>query len=234
MKIRAIQTSLILFAILFSFNSFSQEEAIQADSTESMISIYIQKSKRPKKIKYLHGDIYYTFHQTISTVDENVEEVTILSSAKILSMDSANLYVAIENEKIMHQNVNGSLGYAFNDYGTSKDTVVLRTIPLKTLDYIEYNTLPREAMYKFGTGLTYVSLSVALIVSPVISYNIVKGVFNPVSYISLTKIGLIGLAAGYPTMKLFETQKHYIKENKEVKERKKWKLCFNDWDEPVR
>lgn len=220
---------LIIFITLISFSSFSQNgneksnvskngsEVQEVDSVYGFF-LLVNSGDTSKQIKLKDVGAYTLIYN--EPVQDTITYAKIIyANGNIRDLKETSLDFDIRNETIEHSFKDGSVMNTQNDYSSFYYSLheKPRTINLKNIQYIDYSSPTRSTFHAIGLSAMILS-AITIVAAPLINLDYNKaenslGLYSQ-GYISTVKIGLCGIAVGFPISYFTRTKQYQITTNK--------------------
>lgn len=212
----------ILLITLISLPSFAQNDnsptGIQEIDSVYGFFLLVNSGDTSKQIKLKDVGAYTLIYQE-PVKDTITYNKVFYANGNIRDLYDTSLDFDIRNETIEHNFKDGSVMNTQNDYSSFYYSLheKPRTINLKNIQYIDYSSPTRSTFHAIGLS-TMILSAIAIVAAPLINLDYNKtdktlGIYSN-GYISTVKIGLIGVAVGFPISYFSRTKQYQITTNK--------------------
>lgn len=221
---KKIKTILFFSAFtIITFSSFAQE-------TEEIDSVYghflmINSGDTSKQFKIRDAGAY-TLIYSEPTKDTFTYEKIVFANGNIRELFPNYVAFDIRNETIEHNYKDGSFMNTQNDYSSFyySQHEEPRMIALKNLSYIDYSSPTRSTFHAIGVSTMIISAVTTLVVAPLLNIDYRNGTMNTTGYFNTVKVGLVGVAFGFPIAYFSRTKRYQITDNLLLNDSDYWYL----------
>jgi hypothetical protein len=224
--------TILVSLVCFTFNSHSQKnkENETNPTQKEMDSVFghflLVNSQNPSKQFKLRDIGAYTLVYQEPIKDTSLFEKIYFANGNIREIYDLSLEFDIRNETIEHTYNDGSMMNTQNDYSSYYYSTheQPRVIQLKHLQYLDYSSPTRSTLHAIGVSTMILSAVTALVAAPIINMDFKKGAIFSNGYLYTVKLGLIGVAVGFPISYFTRTKRYQITPDKALNDSNYWYL----------
>ena len=231
--------SLTILLSLFSLFAISQrDKTMNGDPNLEIDSVFgnfmlVNSADSSRSFK-LRDNSSYTLTHIEHPKDGVTREKIYFSNGNIRDLFDTKIDFDVINESI-EQNlsdsstINTTVDYSSFYYSTLEKP---RSINIKDLQYVNYSSPLRSGIHNAGVGTMIVSAALVIALAPLLNIKYVKEnatnpahmTMNETGYFNITKVGLIGFAAGFPISYFTRIKRYQITNNKIKNDKDFWYL----------
>ena len=225
--------SLTLILSFFSLVAFSQREKINNEDENTEIDsvfgnfLLVNSADSSKSFK-LRDNSSYTLTYVEHPKDGITRESTYFVNGNIRDLYDTKLDFDVLNESI-EQNlynestINTTIDYSSYYYSALEQP---RSINIKDLQYVNYSSPLRSGIHNVGVGAMIVSSTIVIALAPLLNIKFKGGMsINEAGYFNMTKVGLIGFAAGFPIAYFSKIKRYRVTDKKILNDKDFWYLA---------
>ena len=223
---------LTILLSLFSLFAISQgDKTMNGDPNLEIDSVFgnfmlVNSADSSRSFK-LRDNSSYTLTYIEHPKDGGTREKIYFSNGNIRDLFDTKIDFDVINESI-EQNfadsstINTTIDYSSFYYSTLEKP---RSINIKDLQYVNYSSPLRSGIHNAGVGTMIVSAALVIALAPLLNIKF-KGdmSINQTGYFNMTKVGLIGFAAGFPLSYFTRIKRYQITDNKIKNDKDFWYL----------
>jgi hypothetical protein len=227
---------------VFTGNSFSQENGSNSDKKakrdkndpavpDSVFGHFVMVNSKDSskyfkisdRVNYRIG--YVQIPQDTITLNK-IYDIT----GNIRDLGAKTIDFDVISETIEHNFKDSSIVNTHIDYSSfyySKQEKP-QTINLKSLRYLDYASPARSIAHISGMSLMIVGAFTSLILAPAFSIDYTNNNMDVKHYLTMAKIGLVGVAAGFPIYHFSKDRRYNLTNNRKKNDRDFWYLVKED------